>query len=1461
MSLCGIWLPGSSGQGATSLMFAAKSGSWATYDLLVNCNIDVHKKNVDGETTLFYAVRGDNAAICRDLLYRGAEVNILNKVAKGKNVLFFVRSVEVCKVLIEFKADTTVIDKDGENAIIHAVVKCILPIPSIVEILAESGADVNNITKDGRSLLHRCLNTHVGGYDYEYNLCCALAKGSNLNVEVRDKDGLTPLLSAAKQLKGSLVSALLECGADIHATDAKNGYTALHYSVLEWGMYNNHDSSSVYSSSEEVVRLLVEQHANIHAKDKDGNTAVHVCLEENRSYVALEAFSVLHMIGFDFSDQNNVGKTAWHVLLETRPLAEKLDILEESKVNLVDSNNNTLLHSLCSAVDMRDAYGNDNETKALKILSEKGANISATNKDGETPLHVASRNGKSGICKILIQAGADVLAETEAGDTPMHYAGNYNIITMLLEGGADVLAENKKFQTPLHTLAGKAKGDIGKSSQPTSLRKLLDKGGFINAKDINGDTALHIALRKQTDRAHDLIQEGAGVSIVNNEGKTPLHYAAQFNGKDCDDLLQKGASVDAEDNDGNTPLHMAAKAGNEDNCMLLIGAKATVLLRSRPAMTSNKKRSSPKFGFVVSSSNVENLPKPQQDDSTLRMAAGRAGDGDNCMPLTKANALKQNKAGKRPLDLWPASSKGISRNLQKAVQVQEYEELKKKGETKLEMVKLFLLGEPEAGKTTLKSSLTKSSQQKQLAVTSDVYVPTPGIDISQHSLSEAGLFSIWDYAGQEEFHVTHSMFLGGENSIFLVMYDLSKAFTPASNRKGEDQEKVTKYCEKLQYWLSFIKAGNSPSTDKPKVVLVASHLDKVPDEHEGQLMAANILSEMRKRFAASLDIQDKVAALDGTKGDSEEMKVLKITLKEQADEIRGERMVPTLCEDIKQEIGTWCLTESEANEMKEKAAYPVMPIAQFTQKIKELDDENDDDIIKTASEYLHKMGEIYLVKIKGAETLAVLDPQWLCTKVIGPALARSRSGFPATYKKLDKDRFSVQDVEELFPDFPNHKHLLLFLEQLELIYKLDGTNYTMPSQLRNRFQQKYWAEDLTKEEYYGRRIECCDETDIFSADVFPCLQVRLMKRFNTQEAKALISQSELKFSDQVEAFVELVEDQQAIQYYVRNAGRHQRAHTYKILKEVEKIIHAELEERSPGTCVTHKFLSSTELKKQMRGSVRSYTIEQLQEAVGPTGKGTVCDPDTGNTDEIQDLLCFGYDETFLECLGWDCCLAWMTSDAQEALSEALNMESPLRDDYRGLAEACGFSETQLMNITQKCTNKESVTLAVLKAWSKPERKTVGDLGAILSHPGLVDNKKAMRALDDMMGKIDEKYCGRVPALKRTLDIPLDLLAQRAALRDCYMGNLRQNMEADKRLLDCLSTLPNEEGEKLGRKVDLLCNEELNDMIVYEILKLKKIGWWEELKVAFRMQHGRSDSHLCEDLERSLERIRNTKYFK
>jgi hypothetical protein len=59
------------------------------------------------------------------------------------------------------------------------------------------------------------------------------------------------------------------------------------------------------------------------------------------------------------------------------------------------------------------------------------------------------------------------------------------------------------------------------------LNALIELGANINLQDINGDTALIIAVRNGSlDIVYDLIDAGADPNLKNNDGKTALDIAA-----------------------------------------------------------------------------------------------------------------------------------------------------------------------------------------------------------------------------------------------------------------------------------------------------------------------------------------------------------------------------------------------------------------------------------------------------------------------------------------------------------------------------------------------------------------------------------------------------------------------------------------------------------------------------------------------------------------------------------------------------------------------------------------------------------------------------------------------------------------------------------------------------------------------------------------------------------------------
>ncbi len=88
------------------------------------------------------------------------------------------------------------------------------------------------------------------------------------------------------------------------------------------------------------------------------------------------------------------------------------------------------------------------------------------------------------------------------------------------------------------------------------VQKLIASGAPIDAKDDNGDTALHLGvLGNHAEVVDALLASGAAVDSKNKCGWTPLHRA--MSADIASRLLRAGADPDARDSvDGSTPLRM-----------------------------------------------------------------------------------------------------------------------------------------------------------------------------------------------------------------------------------------------------------------------------------------------------------------------------------------------------------------------------------------------------------------------------------------------------------------------------------------------------------------------------------------------------------------------------------------------------------------------------------------------------------------------------------------------------------------------------------------------------------------------------------------------------------------------------------------------------------------------------------------------------------------------------------------
>lgn len=85
-------------------------------------------------------------------------------------------------------------------------------------------------------------------------------------------------------------------------------------------------------------------------------------------------------------------------------------------------------------------------------------------------------------------------------------------------------------------------------------------GCHVDCTDINGNTALHIAIDNgHSDIIQFLLEKGANVNAKKTTGYAPLHMAVYSGQLDLiKDLIAKNADIQAVTNEGNTALHIAA---------------------------------------------------------------------------------------------------------------------------------------------------------------------------------------------------------------------------------------------------------------------------------------------------------------------------------------------------------------------------------------------------------------------------------------------------------------------------------------------------------------------------------------------------------------------------------------------------------------------------------------------------------------------------------------------------------------------------------------------------------------------------------------------------------------------------------------------------------------------------------------------------------------------------------------
>jgi ankyrin repeat protein len=197
-----------------------------------------------------------------------------------------------------------------------------------------------------------------------------------------------------------------------------------------------------------------------------------------------------------------------------------------------------------------------------------------------TKVHIAAAEG--GVLDALREQPWAIDEPNEYGETPIHCAVMYNNfegLEQLIAAKANVNWQSPLGFTPLMTAAN--------NGNDTMVQKLLGYSEcrrLIGQKDVQGQTALHLAVESRSPACVRLLLEaGAPASKLDHYGQAPMHRLAwgnqdyqQETGKIIELLQDRGADIESKDHKGATPVLWACKKGNVPVLKALVGAGASL---------------------------------------------------------------------------------------------------------------------------------------------------------------------------------------------------------------------------------------------------------------------------------------------------------------------------------------------------------------------------------------------------------------------------------------------------------------------------------------------------------------------------------------------------------------------------------------------------------------------------------------------------------------------------------------------------------------------------------------------------------------------------------------------------------------------------------------------------------------------------------------------------------------------
>ncbi|WP_428230049.1 ankyrin repeat domain-containing protein [Flavobacterium sp.] len=219
----------------------------------------LNAQDINGKTSLIWAVRTSDIKTVKELLALGADTSIVDNV--GESVLHYAtrqNNLEILNIILDTNVDINLKSEGAykQTAIFTPAEASRIP---VLKILLERGA--NPDIQDKYKMTPLQWAAQQGKIEAVKTL---LEFGASVNT--KNHKGVTTLMSATIKGITECVQILIEAGAEINSA-AKDGFTELMYAA--------------YYGNEETLQYLLISGANKDAVSKKGETALSIAKKKN----------------------------------------------------------------------------------------------------------------------------------------------------------------------------------------------------------------------------------------------------------------------------------------------------------------------------------------------------------------------------------------------------------------------------------------------------------------------------------------------------------------------------------------------------------------------------------------------------------------------------------------------------------------------------------------------------------------------------------------------------------------------------------------------------------------------------------------------------------------------------------------------------------------------------------------------------------------------------------------------------------------------------------------------------------------------------------------------------------------------------------------------------------------------------------------------------------------------------